>query len=563
MTTATDGQGLRTLTRNILVPIAIYFVLFAAFTFPLLRSFSTHFFADKGDGLQNVWNLWWVDKAIVQLGQHPWHTGYLHYPYGISLLGHTLNPVNGLMSLPLLRLLSLTQAHNIVIVFSFVVGGLTAFLLARYLTHAYWPSIIAGFIFSFSNFHFAHAEGHMQLVALEWIPLFLLFWMMLLVRPSLGIGLAAALALFLVILSDYYYFLYSVLAAIFMVAWYAIRQRDVLFLVRPRYRRAMAVFLIVSMATSGILVLALLRLQTDDPLLAIYVPERFSLDLLAPFVPGGHWRFAELTQGYWSQLPGGIHESSVYLGWSVILLLVYVFIRRRKVAMPSLGYWYFLLLFFAIMSLGPVLHVLGQQVSDVRLPYDLIFQRLFPPLRVARVPVRMMVMVSLSAAVISGAGFKLLFRQSTGTRILASVLVGVLLVEYLPKPIPETRIPPPDYITQLRDLPGMEGVADIVHRGPVTLYYQTIHEKPIAFGYVSRVPTSTEAKDLALREIIDSGRYAELCRRYGVRYLVADWQRDVLGTDPAIQAIYGDDQVRVYDLGATAPCRIAAEVIAP
>jgi hypothetical protein len=542
--------------RLVGLPSLIYFVLFVLYTFPLIRRFSTHFFADAGDGLQNVWNMWWVNKAIIELLQNPWHTNFLHYPYGISLLGHTLNPFNGLIGIPMQRVLSLTQAHNVVIIFSFVAAGVTTFLLAYYLTRAYWPSLIAGFIFSFSPFHFAHAEGHMQMVALEWIPLFLLFWIMLLTRPSVRLGLAAALALFLVLLCDYYYFLYTVLTAFIFLVWFAIRQRDALFLFKESYRAPLLAFLVSSLVISGVQVFALVWLQITDPLLAIYVPEQFSLDLLAPFIPGGHWRFAELTEVYWSRLPGNIHESSVYLGWSVIVVLVYVLLKRRQAAMPTLSFWYFLLFFFAIMSLGPVLNIWGSQVPVIKLPYDLVFQRLFPPLRVARVPVRMMVMVYLSAAVISGVGFKLLFQQTKRMQILAGLLLVLLAIEYLPKPLPETRILPPDYITLLRDLPGDDAVADIATQPPVALYYQTIYEKPMALGYVSRVPTSTEAKDLALMAVIEEGRYPDLCRQYGFRYLLAWSDRDVLSTDPSIQVLYDQGNIWLYDLGAGAPCEI-------
>ena len=558
MDTTRARSRFQTLTMMGALPALVYFLVFVLLTFPLIRSFSTHIFADAGDGLQNVWNMWWVNKAITELGQNPWQTSYLHFPYGVTLLGHTLNPFNGLMGIPLLRVLSPTQAHNVVIIFSFVVAGLTTFWLAYYLTRAYWPSIIAGCIFAFSPYHFAHAEGHMNLVSLEWIPLFLLFWMMLLTRPRLWLGLAAALTLLLVMLCDYYYFLYAVLAAGFLVVWIAIQQRDALFFTRRTYRGPLLLFLFGVLATSGVLVIALLRMQARDPLLTDYLPQHFSLDLLAPFIPGGHWRFAELTQAFWSRLPGNIHETSVYVGWAVIALLVYVVIKRRQVTMPSLPYWYFLLFFFAIMSLGPVLHIWGRQVSDIKLPYDLIFRRLFPPLRVSRVPLRMIVMVFLSASVISAAGFKLLFQRSRRTQIAAALLLVLLAVEYMPKPLPQTRIQEPDYITLLHSLPGNDAVVDTISRAPIALYYQTIHEKPMAFGYVSRIPASTAAKDKALRAVIDAGRYTELCHRYGIRYLLTDSKRDVMSTDPSIKALYGKEGVRLYDLGAGAPCKIVS-----
>jgi hypothetical protein len=133
-------------------PVLFYLVMFCIYTYPLLLDFSTHFFADQGDGLQNVWNIWWVNKAVTQMHQLPWQTSYLHYPNGVSLLGSTLNPFNGFMGIVLLPFLTLIETHNFIVIFSFVLGGVTAFWLAYYLTESYWSSIVAGFIFTFSNY---------------------------------------------------------------------------------------------------------------------------------------------------------------------------------------------------------------------------------------------------------------------------------------------------------------------------------------------------------------------------------------------------------------------------
>src|SRR3954452_21855133 len=213
--------------RLIVFPASLYFILFCLLSYPLITRFSTHLFADEGDGLQNVWNIWWGHEAVVELRQSPWHTDYLRFPYGSTLLGHTLTPFNGFLVLPLMPSLSLAQGLNVALVFSFLAGGVTAFLLARELTRSYWPSLLAGAIFTFSNYHFAHAEGHLNLSSTEWIPLFVLAWYRLMVRPRVVTGVGAALALFLVLLCEYNFFLYCVLAGIPMFCWNALRLRDV------------------------------------------------------------------------------------------------------------------------------------------------------------------------------------------------------------------------------------------------------------------------------------------------------------------------------------------------
>lgn len=187
-------------------PTTLYLVIWIVYTFPAIKSVSIHFFADDGDGLQNVWNIWWVHRSLVEWHRLPYITPLLHAPAGTTLIGQTLNPFNGLAGLVLHPWLTLVQTHNALVIFSFVSAGLTAFWLAHEFSGSYVGSLIGGFIFTFSNFHFNHAMSHLQLVSLEWIPLFLLVWWRLLTRPTVTGALGAALTLFLVELTDHYYF---------------------------------------------------------------------------------------------------------------------------------------------------------------------------------------------------------------------------------------------------------------------------------------------------------------------------------------------------------------------
>ena len=110
-----------------LLPMFIYFVFFCFYSWPWIAHFSSHFFTDGGDGLQNIWNMWWVEKSVTELSQLPWYTNYLHYPYGVTLLGQTLAPFNGFIGTALINMfgLNLVQAFNTMVIFSFVMGGIT------------------------------------------------------------------------------------------------------------------------------------------------------------------------------------------------------------------------------------------------------------------------------------------------------------------------------------------------------------------------------------------------------------------------------------------------------
>src|SRR5687767_13466053 len=110
------------------------------------------------------------------------------------------------------------------------------------------------------------------------------------------------------------------------------------------------------------------------------------MDALAPFIPGSHWRFADLTKFYWSKLPGDANENSVYLGLSVIFVLLYVWLKRRTLPFPTIHLWFLIFLFFGILALGPSLHLWGKEVPYIRLPYGLL-ESVFPPLQISGMPV--------------------------------------------------------------------------------------------------------------------------------------------------------------------------------
>ncbi|MCJ7583062.1 MAG: hypothetical protein MUP98_21300 [Candidatus Aminicenantes bacterium] len=532
-----------------LFPAFVYLLLFILLTFPLILNFSSHFFTDTGDGFTNIWNIWWINEAVTELHQSPWSTTFLHFPQGTSLLGHTLNPFNGYVGIGLQKVFSLTQTHNIMILFSFVIGGLTAFLLTFHLTRFYLGSLVAGFIFTFSNYHFSHAEGHMQLVSLEWIPLFLLCWLIFIEKPGIGVGLGGAGVLFLVILCDYYYFFYCVITAILITGWNILKKKDVFFLLRKKYILPLLAFLGGVFATSGVLATSLLIFSAKNPLLGAHHPKVFSLDLLAIFIPGGHWRFESLTRFYWTKLTGNFHENSVYIGLTLFFILSYSWIKRKNIRVPTLRLWYFLFLFFFVLSLGPVLHIWGKEVPWLKLPYALL-EFIFPPLKMGGTPIRMMVMVTLSAGIIFAMGFKKLWADLSKKRWCLVLLLIFLCFEYLPRPLPETRVDVPEYVYALKELPGNKGVIDTVaDPPPFALYYQTIHKKPIAEGYIARIPEAVALQNGRIMQLLHDGEYGSLYRFYHFQYLVTYKKMETSSLAP-VRRVFDDGEIRIYDLGA-------------
>jgi hypothetical protein len=528
----------------VILPGLFYFVSFCLLTYPTVRLFSTAFFADPIDGLQNVWNLWWVNKAVTQLHVSPWHTTYLHYPYGTSLIGQTLNPFNGFLAIGLLRFLSLVQTYNFIVIFSYVAAGVTMLLLAYRVTHFYVGSMLAGYIYTFSNFHIIHTMGHLQLVSLEWLPLFILSFLLFVERPTASLALFSAFTLLLVLLCDYYYFFYCVLMAVILTIWRLTTHRDFSIATWRQYMVPIALFSIAAVVLTGPLVITLLLTNHTDPLSGYHDATAHSLDLVAPFIPNQGWRFSNLTAGYWSNLGSG--ENRIFLGISVTFMLIYVWFKRRRVTLLGKGAWFTAVIFFFVMSLGPVLHIWGKTVSlPIGLPYVLLGD-IFPPLSVSGVPSRMIVITILSAAVIYAAGLQELLKSTGRPWIVAPVLFAILCVEYLPSDLATSQATVPGYVHALASFRHRGPVIDMVAGPGGGLYYQTIYDTPMAFGYISRTPSSVGLKDSELQLRVLEMRDDILYKQYGFHYLVVP-PTDSFPFDPVV---YADAGAKVYKLGS-------------
>jgi hypothetical protein len=516
------------------LPLFFYLIVFFILSPRLFGCFSSHFYTDTGDGLQNVWNIWWINYAVSHAGKSPWFTDFLHFPEGTSLLGHTLNPFNGLVGIVLQKFLSLVQTYNTIVVFSFVMGGMTAYWLCRELTGSVAGSLIGGAVFTFSNYHFMHAEGHLQLVSLEWLPLFILLWVRFCGAPDFRKGLLASLALFLVVLCDYYYFFYSVITGILFFLWVAWKKQDVFFLLRKKTLPGFWGFFIPALLTSGVLMGFFIYHNLHDPFIGSHPARSLSADLFSPLIWGPHWLFRNWVEPLWRPLcqMKGADEYSVYLGLSVIALSVYTWKKRSALYIKNLTFWVLLAGFFFVMSLGPNLHIggreiglgwkfhcMGKEINPLLLPYAFIWL-VFPPLRLSGVPIRMMIMVQLVAAIMVAGGILALMKLRSPWKYgIAAAFLVVCTFEYLPAPIPLTKPSCPDYVESLKNLPD-GAVLDLVSPSAWALYYQTVHKKKMAFGYISRTPASVQHRDDILTNLILEGKWDQIARDFRVIYVI-------------------------------------------
>ncbi len=561
-------SGLKRYTHHIIALVG-YLVLTLIMTFPLVTEFTTAIPGDGFDGWQNYWNLWWVKKALLDLGTNPFFCDYVYYPTGASLYFHTLNIFNGLLTVPVQALFGWTVAYNFVVVFSFVVGGYGTYLLVYQLgAGSASPSLrgrlaafVAGLVFTFSPYHFAHLLGHMQLISLEWLPFCVLFIAKALdsvinhkARPTVGLkrmrgwlaySWPAAVFLVLTFLCEWgYYVMYLALFTLLYTGYVILKGRRIW---EPVARTGLIWLLFIVLVSPILAPMAVEAIKTTEYLTPAFAQSlALSADLLAFFTPNemhplwGNWararseRFTTTTS-----------ERMAFAGYTSLVLGALALWKRRQRA----GFWALSLLVFFLLALGPVLHVGGQAVTvlgaTVPLPYIVLY-RLLPFVRLSRSISRFDVMVMLSLAVLVGSGVGWLTgwvaRCLDGRRggrlggwVIGGVAGGLICFEFLAVPYPMTEVEVPSFYRQVAQEPGDFVLMELPMNWdrPIHMFNQVYHGKKLIAAYFGKPnPLSVVKKtpvlqhfrylgpDIIAQDISEIG--TSVLASFNVRYVILD-----------------------------------------
>src|SRR5215208_4056117 len=138
-------------------------------TWPLARHLDDAFTGPpSGDTGVYVWNVW-VFQHELQQGRLPFYTSSIvtgtpnAAPANLSL--HNYTTVANVMAWPLIPLVGLVAAFNLVFLFNIALSGYAAWLLTREMTGGDAESLLAGVAFALSPFLIARGVGHYSLVA--------------------------------------------------------------------------------------------------------------------------------------------------------------------------------------------------------------------------------------------------------------------------------------------------------------------------------------------------------------------------------------------------------------
>jgi hypothetical protein len=497
-------------------------LLFSALTLILLYPFSLFKMdtqligSDVGDSYQNLWNLWWVKHSMLSMS-NPFATNLLFYPNGADLYVHSLSPAAGFFTIPFQQAFGLVFSYNLIVLLSFVLGGYGAYRLALHITRDWRASFFAGLVFAFSSYHFARAIAHMNLVSVQWLPFYVLFLLKMRDEPSLkNTFLAVTFLSLTAFAADLQYVLFLGIFTLFYLLYE-------LALNREQIRKFLLRVGLMTVTFAGVLFLFLPPLMigffTGKYAYAAAAPSdsvTLSSDLLAFFTPSsGNLFFGK----YVESIIGGFSSVKLwpievtYIGYTCLALAVFAAVKVWKTA----RFWLLSALAFMVLSLGPVLHVLGVSVFtpfqvNVPLP-ELVLYYVFP---IFRAPSRFIVVAMLCLAVLAAMSLKYanswIARQKRG-KILGLLFFAVLCVSLLaesnmsPYPVVEdTSIP--QFYYQLSRMNETFAVLDLPQTyaaNNLYMYYGTASEKPLLGGSISRVPMESLRPLLAVPIVAQAG----------------------------------------------------------
>lgn len=507
-----------------------------ALNLPLLSAFANLIPGVDGDVWSYLWAMGWARVALLNLGVNPFHTDYVFYPLGgaTQLLWGTALP--SFASIPLQLAFGLVPAFNFSYLAASALTGYGMYLLAMEVltSDVGWRSVVsrteptvlrlssflAGLAFSFSALRLGYGLAFTNLFHTEFMPFYVLSLLKTTRAPRARNALLAGLFFALNVYIDFQIAAFLALLTGLWVGWTLVRALRI-GRVQPRVRtwlmqeRAWRPWLVFGF-TAGLLSLPMLGFILQDfqieggNYIRVY-PLRYSAarsyDLLSFVVPNAR---STLYQGLPAARVAGVNVSAgsegetelspdrqAFLGLTVLVLAILGGIRYGR----RMGFWLLLVLVFALLSFGPVLHIAGGE-TDIPLPFVLLNQ--IPIANHIRIPMRFGIVVFFGAALLAGVGASLLIRR---WRWAVIPIAALILAESAVAPFPSLPFDVPRIYNQIAEQPGDFTVLEIpsfnwrfAARNEV---YQVIHQKRILRAYTNRIaPDVADYFDLRQTPIV-------------------------------------------------------------
>lgn len=491
--------------------LLLYTLLTFILTYPVVFKIRTHI-PGGGDAFHWIRILWYTPIAVFNPDLTKLTHDYLiFYPYGIPSSSFQ-SAFNQIFTYLLSRIIDIHIAYSILWLFSFIAGAYGTYLLVKYLTDDRVSSFISGIVFAFSPYHFAHSLGHLGATSIEWIPFCALYLMKMFREGGARNSFFAGVFFILVAMSDLQYMVFM---GIFVMLLFLYEIYISLVKEKEDYKEGSGKIIYKYGLFGVVSFLGLIPITIDNILVALsgenflksdpFEAVTFSTDLLSFITPSVfHPVFGDFTRNIYGNFSGNISENTTYIGYTVIFLSL--FATRRLKDSKYVKFWFASALFFSLISLGPLLHVNGNTSftvfnATVPLPH-LVLYYLVPFLDNCRTTGRFFVIASLAFAVLTGYGISELLKSGNNKRKIITIIISCLIIfEYLAIPYPISAINKPSFYEEIsqdkENYALLEIPATLKYTAGVdTIYYQTIHGKPVIGNWAARFPS--DARDFEL-----------------------------------------------------------------
>lgn len=437
----------------------------------------------KIDGWQNVWNIWWVHKAILS-GNNPFFSSYLYHPQGIDLRVQTLNISNALMVIPITHVWGPVAGYNTALIIAFILTGIGAYAFAFNLSTHHIGAWITGLLITFGPYHVTKAwDGQLELIAMQWIMFYALSLLKTVQNPTILKANVSGGLLALIGYTSWYYLLFcAIYSVIFTILW-MLHQRE--------WKYVLVASLIVSMSGAVLLMPILVpalrstahtvaTIDVHDDLDPIIIHSANVNDLFLPNALHPIWGSTITRLGQeWHPY---IYGWNISLGITALGLGMIGLLRHWK----KLWYWGIIAIAGMVLALGPVLQY-GNHVTTLYLPYKLLFN--LPGVSIARRPSHFIVLTIIAMTPLIAVGIQTIVQQCTSKlqRLALAIIIVLLITEYFP---PSWQILPsqanPAYL-QIQETGAVFEIPPPTESS-IALQAQIIHKQPLVGGFVSRTP---------------------------------------------------------------------------
>jgi hypothetical protein len=489
---------------------AFFLALAVVQTWPLAMHMGDHTIAWQGDSYVMWWNFGWVKHSLLNLS-NPFHTDALFAPQGTDLYLHTLNPVNAVLAMPLLLITdNVLLSWNILMLTYIALSGTGGYALCYHVTKDRWASLLGGFVFAFAPHVMMQMNASHQNIAAAWpIPFFALCLLRFFeTRSKRDLIFAAVLGA--VMTWNWLEFAIDagLLGVVMFGFWAAIKTyRGERASVLPMVRSLLPGVALWAVLSAPILIMTALAISSGDYTVTNSGGEAnyFSPDVTAYFIPSPLWGPGEHSNNYlqtYSTRAGSI-ETTMYLGFvPLILAAVAIGYRRTSRLRTSIKFWSIVFAFFAVLALGPQLHLMA---ADFPIPLPFRLLELVPLIGERRVPGRMIIVGMLALGILATIGISALAaryspRLKNAGPIFVCIALAVVFVEYWNSPVGLASYNVPPIYEQIAAEDGEFAVLDLPlgrvtgNRragdplgGAMSDYAQSIHGKDDIGGYLSRV----------------------------------------------------------------------------